>query len=146
MPYLLQRKACFRCVIYLQYLQYLHTESNGDYEVRSPMLYPLSYAGIAGAAGIEPASPESESGTLTIMLSASVMTGIRTRIRRFVAVRSIRWPITTKSSQSDSNAHLLGCNQPPSPFGYGNIRRHCQDRTDIPGVKVRYTHHCAKRR
>ena len=64
-------------------------ESNGDHEGRSPMLYPLSYAGKAGAKGIEPLSPESESDALTIMLSASITTGIRTQTGRFVAVWSI---------------------------------------------------------
>lgn len=47
------------------------------------MLYPLSYAGIAGAKGIEPLSPESESDALTIMRNAyNVATEIpRARIK-----------------------------------------------------------------
>ena len=51
-------------------MTYPYTESNGDHEGRSPMLYPLSYTGIAGARRVELLSPESESGALTVMRSA----------------------------------------------------------------------------
>ena len=64
-------------------MQHPHTESNGDHEGRSPMLYPLSYAGKAGAGRVELPSPESESGALTVMRSAcNIVTEIpRARIK-----------------------------------------------------------------
>ena len=47
------------------------------------MLYPLSYAGKAGAGRVELPSPESESGALTVMRSAcNIVTEIpRARIK-----------------------------------------------------------------
>ena len=84
------------------------------------MLSPLSHAGMTGVAGIEPASPESESGVFTSIQNASVDAGTRTPTLRVVAARSIQRNVLcfflahtdTKSSQSESNAHLLGCSQP----------------------------------
>ncbi len=73
------------------YIQYPHTESNGDHEGRGPMLSPLSYAGITGARRVELLSPESESGALTVMRSAyNIVTEIRTQNGRFVAARFLR--------------------------------------------------------
>ena len=68
------------------------------------MLYPLSYAGKAGAGRVELPSPESESGALTVMRSACNIVTEIPRARIF------------------------------DPCYAG-----------ISGVKVRCTHHCAKR-
>ena len=104
------------------------------------MLYPLSYTGKAGARRVELLSPESESGALTVMRSAyNIVTEIpRARIKDpgyaqngrvstpFRSVQSRHPPdVVNRSrqvsplayhdirSRGESNAHLLGCRQPP---------------------------------
>lgn len=87
------------------------------------MLYPLSYAGIAGTVRIELTSPESRSGTLTIVLSAASCDGEnRTLIARVsdglpaIGIRHSAIPGTRTRTPPQEDYFLIS-NQVPYQLG-----------------------------